>query len=261
MKLRNSVVLITGASSGIGQATARAFARKGASLALCARRVDRLQAVAEQCLADGSPLVTTQRADLRKRDDARAFVAVALRDHERIDVLINNAGLGWSGPLVDMPPDKAAELVETNILGLLWATQAALPAMIAAGRGVIVNISSIVGFRAAPYSAVYSATKHAVTGLSHALRGELSGTGVKVCTVYPAVTTSEFFTVSGGSATGPTYSAEWVANLIVRTARFPRRDAIVFPFRLADLAEPVLGGLIDHVLGEARRKSEPEIVR
>lgn len=259
MRLRNSVVLVTGASSGIGQATSRAFARQGARLALCARRLDRLEAVAEQCRADGSPRVTTARADLRRREDARAFVAAALSDHERVDVLVNNAGLGWSGRLADMPADKAEELVETNILGLVWTIQAALPPMISARRGVIINVSSIAGFRAAPYSALYSATKHAVTGLSHALRGELSGSGVKVCTVYPAVTSSEFFAVSGGRAAGPVYSAEWVAKLIVRTARFPRRDAIVFPYRLADLAEPFLGGLIDHALGEARRKGDPDI--
>ena len=95
-----------------------------------------------------------------------------------------------------------------------------------------------------------------MTGLSHALRGELSGTGIKVCAVYPAVTGSEFFTVSGGRMIGPVYPSEWVANLIVRTARFPRRDAMVFPFRLAHFAEPFLGGLIDHAVGEVRRQAD-----
>ncbi|MDQ6692197.1 MAG: SDR family NAD(P)-dependent oxidoreductase [Candidatus Dormibacteraeota bacterium] len=261
MRLRDSVVLITGASSGIGQATARAFARRGARLALCARRVDRLQAVAEQCRADGSPRVTTTRADLCRREDASAFVAAALRDHDRLDVLVNNAGLGWSGRLLDMPAEKAEELVQVNILGVLWTTQSALPQMIEQGGGVIINVGSIVGFRAAPYSAIYSATKHAVTGLSHALRGELNGTGVKVCTVYPAVTRSEFFSVSGGRESGPVYSADWVARLVVRTARFPRRDAIVFPWRVADLAEPIFGGLIDRVLGMARRRTQIDSTR
>jgi NADP-dependent 3-hydroxy acid dehydrogenase YdfG len=257
VRLKNSVVLITGASSGIGEATALAFAKKGARLALCARRLDRLQSVAKRCREAGSPKVTTKRVDVTQRTEARGFVAAALRDFDRIDILVNNAGLGWAGPLIEMPEEKARALVDTNLLGLVWTTQPALTAMIAANSGVIINVSSISGVRATPYSAVYSATKHAVTGLSHALRGELSGTGVKVCAVYPGVTESEFFSVSGASRVGPVYPAGWVANLIVRTARFPRRDAMVFPFRLAHLAEPFLGGLIDHVTGEMRRKAEP----
>ncbi|MDQ6918472.1 MAG: SDR family NAD(P)-dependent oxidoreductase [Candidatus Dormibacteraeota bacterium] len=261
MRLKNSVVLITGASSGIGEATAMAFAKRGARLALCARRLGRLQAVARRCREAGSPKVTTKRVDVSRRAEARGFVAAALRDFERIDILVNNAGLGWAGPLVEMPEEKARALIDTNLLGVVWTTQAALTAMIAARAGVIINVSSIAGVRATPYSALYSATKHAVAGLSHALRGELSGTGVKVCTVYPAVTASEFFTVSGGRAVGPVYPATWVANLIVRTARFPRRDAMVFPFRVAHFAEPFLGGLIDHVVGEVRRKAEPEAAR
>jgi short-subunit dehydrogenase len=261
MRLKNSVVLVTGASSGIGEATALAFARKGARLALCARRLERLQAVAKRCRDAGSPRVTTKRVDISKRVEARGFVAAALRDFDRVDILINNAGRGWAGPLVEMPEEKARALVDTNILGVVWTSQAAVPAMIAAHAGVIINVSSIAGLRATPYSALYSATKHAVTGLSHALRGELSGTGVKVCAVYPAVTASEFFSVSGGREVGPVYPAAWVANLIVRTARFPRRDAIVFPFRIAHLAEPFLGGLIDHAIGEVRRKAEPDVSR
>ena len=258
MRLKNSVVLITGASSGIGEATALAFAKKGARLALCARRLERLQAVAKRCREAGSPKVTTKRVDVSKGTEARGFIASALRDFDRIDILVNNAGRGWTGPLAEMPEEKARVLVDVNLLGLVWTTQAALAPMIAARSGVIINVSSIAGVRAAPYSALYSATKHAVTGLSHALRGELSGTGVKVCAVYPAVTASEFFSVSGGVAVGPVYPATWVANLIVRTARFPRRDAMVLPFRLAHLAEPFLGGLIDHVAGEMRRKAEPD---
>jgi len=257
LRLKNSVVLITGASSGIGEATALAFARKGARLALCGRRLERLQAVAKRCREAGSPKVTTKRVDVSVRSQARGFVAAALRDFDRVDILVNNAGLGWAGPLVEMPEEKARALLDTNLLGVVWTTQAVLHAMLPARSGVIINVSSIAGVRAAPYSALYSATKHAVTGLSHALRGELSGTGIKVCTVYPAVTATEFFSVSGGREVGPVYPASWVANLIVRTARFPRRDAMVFPFRVAHLAEPFLGGLIDHVAGEVRRQADP----
>src|SRR5712691_9647769 len=258
MRLKGAVVAITGASSGIGEATALAFARQGSRLALGARRLERLNAVAQKCRDHGSPDVSTRRLDIGRRADARAFVAAALRDHERIDVLVNNAGLGWMGRFHEMPEEKVDELVATNLKGVIATTQAALPAMLAQRRGVIINVASVVGFRAAPYSTVYSATKHAVVGLSHALRGELSGTGVKVCVVYPGVTDTEFFE-STEVPVGPMYPATWVANLIVRTAQFPRRDAMVMPLRLAHLAEPLLGGLMDHGLGEARRLKSPHL--
>jgi short-subunit dehydrogenase len=258
VRLKEAVVIVTGASSGIGQATALAFARKGARLALGARRLDRLNVVAKRCLENGSPDVSVRRLDVGHRADAQAFVAAALRDHERIDVLINNAGVGWMGRLHEMPEDKVEELVATNLRGVIATTQAVLPPMLEKRRGVIINVASVVGFRAAPYSAVYSATKHAVVGLSHALRGELSGTGVKVCVVYPGVTKTDFFD-STEAPVGPMYSASWVANLIVRTAQYPRRDAIVMPLRFAHLAEPLFGGLMDHSLGEARRLRSPHL--
>jgi len=116
----------------------------------------------------------------------------------------------------------------------------------------------VLGYRAAPYSAVYSATKHAVAGFSHALRGELSGTGVKVCVVYPSSTETEFFAETEAPI-GPQYPAWWVANAIVRTARFPRRDVMMLPYRAMHLAEPVLGGLLDHAMGEARRMRSPSL--
>jgi len=252
VRLKGAVVAITGASSGIGQATALAFARKGSRLALGARRLDRLNGVAQKCREKGSPDVSTRRLDVGRRTDANAFVASALRDHERIDILVNNAGLGWMGRLHEMPEEKIDELIATNVAGVIATTQAALPSMLERRRGVIINVASVVGFRAAPYSAVYSATKYAVVGLSHALRGELSGSGVKVCVVYPASTNTEFF-ASTEAPIGPQYSAAWVARLIVRTARFPRRDAMVLPYRLVDLVEPIFGGLLDHVIGETRR--------
>jgi short-subunit dehydrogenase len=258
VRLKGAVVAITGASSGIGEATALAFARKGSRLALGARRLDQLNAVAQKCRDSGSPDVSTKRLDVGRRADARAFVASVLRDHERIDVLVNNAGLGWMGRFHEMPDDKVEELVATNLAGVIATTQAALPPMIERRRGVIINVASVLGFRAAPYSAVYSATKHAVVGLSHALRGELSGTGVKVCVVYPSSTRTEFFDDTEAPI-GPQYSASWVARLIVRTARFPRRDAIVLPYRVVQVAEPLFGGLVDHTMGEARRMKSPHL--
>lgn len=249
---------ITGASSGIGEATALAFARRHARLELGARRLERLNAVAEKCRKAGAPEVNVRLVDVGQKAQARAFVAAALRDHERLDVLVNNAGVGWVGAMHRMPEDKVEELIATNLKGVINTTQAVLPWMLERHRGVIVNVASTAGFRASPYAAVYTATKHAVVGYSHALRGELSGTGVKVCVVYPAVTAGTEFFENAGKAIGPQYPASWVANVIVRTARFPRRDAMVLPVRLAHLAEPVFGGLLDHAMGEVRRRSIQE---
>ncbi len=255
MRLKGAVVVITGASSGIGEATAVAFARRGARLELGARRLEKLNAVAQRCRSAGSPEVDVHIVDVGNRASARAFVAAAIRDHERLDVLVNNAGSGWQGRAEEMPEEKLDEVIATNFKGVVNTTQSALPWMIERRRGVIINVASVAGFRPSPYSAVYGATKHAVVGFSHALRGELSGTGVKVCVVYPGVTSgTEFF----GGRKPPiglfTYPAERVANLIVRTARFPRRDAMVAPMRIFHLVEPMLGGLGDHVIGEARRR-------
>jgi NADP-dependent 3-hydroxy acid dehydrogenase YdfG len=256
VRLKGAVVVITGASSGIGEATAIAFARAGAKLELGARRLDKLNSVAQKCRQAGSPDVNVRLLDVGQRGSARAFIAAALRDHERLDVLVNNAGAGWVGRVHQMPEEKVDELIATNFKGVINTTQAALPWMLERRRGVIINVASVAGFRPSPYSAVYGATKHAVVGFSHALRGELSGSGIKVCTVYPGVTSgTEFFKDKEPPIGILQYPATWVANLIVRTARFPRRDAMVVPLRLLHVAEPVLGGLGDHLIGEARRRA------
>ncbi len=255
MRLRGAVVAITGASSGIGAATALAFARHHARLALGARRLARLEAVAARCRQAGAPHVSVHALDVAQKMEADSFITAVVSEHGRLDVLVNNAGVGWAGRLESMPEAKIEQLVGTNLKGVVYTVQAALPWMLEQRSGVIINVASVAGFRASPYSAVYSATKHAVVGLSHALRGELSGTGVKVCVVYPGVTGGTEFFREAGKALGPQYPASWVANLIFRTARRPRRDAMVAPLRLAHLAEPVLGGMLDHALGEIRRRN------
>ena len=195
--------------------------------------------------------------DVGQRASARGFIAASIRDYERLDVLVNNAGAGWIGRAEQMPEDKVDELIATNFKGVVNTTQAALPSMIERRTGVIINVASVAGFRPSAYSAVYGATKHAAVGFSHALGGELSGTGVKVCVVYPGVTAGTEFHTGKPPIGLVQYSASWVANLIVRTARYPRRDAMVAPLRIFHLLEPIFGGLGDHVIGEARRRDLP----
>jgi len=201
-----------------------------------------------------------QVVDVGQKAQARAFIASAIRNFDRLDILVNNAGIGWWGRLHQMPEEKVDEMIATNLKGVINTTQAALPWMLEKHRGLIINVASVAGFRASPYAAVYAATKHAVVGFSHALRGELSGSGVKVCVVYPYFTGGTEFFADGVRAIGPQFPAWWVANLIVRTARFPRRDAMVFPMRFATLAEPVFGGLLDHAIGEIRRRNWPDLI-
>src|SRR5579885_1736155 len=225
-RLRDAAILITGASSGIGEATALAFARRRARLALCARRLEPLRSVALRCHKAGAADVLVRTADVGHPGEARAFVLAALAAFERVDVLINNAGVGWHGRFETMPEATLTEILVTNVLGAMWTTQAALPAMLGARSGVIVNVAWVVGVRAMPYSAVYSASKHALVGFSHALRGELSGTGVKVCTVHPGTTSTGFF--RGREPEGLiAQSPQWVARTIVRAVRWPRRDVYV----------------------------------
>lgn len=251
-------MVLTGASSGIGEATAIEFARRGARLAICARRFDRLQAVAQHCRAAGAPEVVVRVVDVSRPAEARGFVAAALSVFDSIDVLVNNAGVGWRGRFHDMPEAELVQMLNTNVLGAMATTQAVLPAMLAAGAGVIVNVASVVGFRSMPYSAVYSASKHALLGLSHALRGELTGTGVKVCVVCPSTTRTAFFRGERPGGLMP-HSPRWVARAVVRTARWPRRDVIILPYRVVDFAEPIIGGLLDHALGEVRRIQDPRL--
>ena len=156
-------MVITGASSGIGAATALAFAKRGARLELAARRLDKLNEVAERCRHAGSPDVNVRQVDVAERAEARALVAGVLRSHERLDVLVNNAGVGWMGRLQHMPDKKVDELIAVNVKTVVTTTQAVLPWMLDRRRGVIINVASVAGFRASPYSAVYTATKHAVT--------------------------------------------------------------------------------------------------
>ncbi|MEA2351982.1 MAG: hypothetical protein QOJ14_396, partial [Thermoleophilaceae bacterium] len=183
-RLDGRVVAITGASSGIGEATALALAGEGAAVALGARREDRIGALAERIESDGGRAAAI-RVDVADEADAHAFVRGA---HERLgglDVLINNAGVMLLGPIEGAPTDQWRQMVEVNVLGLLYCTQAALPIMREAGGGHIVNISSVAGRVGNPGSAVYNATKWGVVGFSEALRKEAAPSKIRVTCIEP----------------------------------------------------------------------------
>jgi NADP-dependent 3-hydroxy acid dehydrogenase YdfG len=185
--LAGRVAAITGASSGIGEATALALSRAGATVALGARRGNRLEEVAASI--DGPSSV--HEVDVTDEDQARGFIADAHRDHGRLDVLVNNAGVMLLGPVDGADVSEWRRMLEVNLWGLLICTHAALPLLAQSGGGDVVNISSVAGRRADAGAAVYNMTKFGVHAFSEALRQEALHTGVRVTIVAPGFVETE----------------------------------------------------------------------
>jgi short-subunit dehydrogenase len=247
---RGRVALVTGASSGIGAATARAFAGAGLRVALCARRKDRLEQLAAELTARGSE-ATVHAVDVTDALAVRAMVDEVAARWGRLDVLVNNAGRGFSATLEQTTTEELRALMELNVVAVLGATQAALPIMRRQGSGHVINISSIVGRRAVPYRAAYSATKFALGALSEALRVELTGTGIAVTLVYPIRTDgTEFHEAEVQKVRwrpmGPVQSAERVARAILSCVRRPRLEVYPYwPLRILAVMSVIAPGLVD----------------
>jgi NADP-dependent 3-hydroxy acid dehydrogenase YdfG len=188
--LSDQVVAVTGASSGIGQATALACARAGAAVALAARRADRIDELAGQIADDGGRAIAIA-TDVGDEGQARRFVERAHAELGRLDVLVNNAGVMLLGPIEDAPTDEWREMVHANIFGVLYCTHAALPLMRAQGSGHIVNVSSVAGRFARAGSGVYNLTKFGVGAFSEALRQEVAPSGLRVTLIEPGAVSTE----------------------------------------------------------------------
>jgi NADP-dependent 3-hydroxy acid dehydrogenase YdfG len=188
--LEGSVVAITGASSGIGEATALACAAAGASVALAARRADRIEALARRIEDDGGRAVALP-TDVGDERHARAFVEHAYVRFGRLDALVNNAGVMLLGPVEGADTDDWRRMIDANVLGLLYCTHAALPVMRSQGGGHIVNVSSVAGRVTAAGSAVYNLTKWGVTAFSDALRQEALHSDIRVTVVEPGAVSTE----------------------------------------------------------------------
>lgn len=188
--LEGRAAAITGASSGIGEATALALAGAGASVALGARRTDRIEALADR-ISDGGGRAVAIEVDVSDEAQADAFVRSA---HERLgglDVLINNAGVMLLGPVEGADTDEWRRMVDVNLLGLLYCTHAALPLMREGGGGHVVNVSSVAGRHARAGAAVYNLTKFGVTAFSEALRQEALHSDIRVTCVEPGFVETE----------------------------------------------------------------------
>ena len=251
-------VIVTGASSGIGTAIAQLLAAKGATVWAVGRneaRLDRLAGAAEGA-------IVPFRCDLTVGDDRAALVEAA----GPVDVLVNNAGLGWIGPLREMPEDAVRTLFDLNVLGLIDLTQRVLPGMRERRRGHVVNVASLAAYVAIPPLTVYAATKFAVLGFTEGLRRELALSGVTASVVNPGPIATEFFARATGSEPGDDDTlvgpgTGWVARAVLRSIRrrhVPGYQVIAVP-RVLGVARiatiPGIGRLVGTV-GLAARRSD-----
>jgi len=242
-ELNGRVCVVTGASSGIGEATARAFAAGGAKVALLARRTDRVQEIADELGETALPL----QADVRDLEGLQAAAGQIREKFGRVDCLVNNAGVMLNSPFRAGLVDEWRTMVETNLLGVLYATHAFVDDL-CDGGGDVVNISSVAGRKARPSSNVYASTKHAVTGWSDALRQELLEFDVRVICVEPGAAATELTDHISHEQTreevaalytgGPEIlTAEDVASLIRYAVTAPERvsinEVLVRPLRQA----------------------------
>jgi short-subunit dehydrogenase len=230
------VVIITGASSGIGAATARRLARDGWRLTLAARREDRLKQVAADVEALGGEALIVL-TDVRKYADIQRLVQATLDRWGRIDVLLNNAGVGHDGPLINIKPEKIRDEIHINLVAIIECARAVLPAMLHQESGHIINVASIAGLIATPGSSIYSASKFGVNGFSDALHREMLGTGIRVSAFCPGFTPSEISpqlkAIAEGRPDAPSFPGlmpvTYVADQIARLIRRPRLRVIIPP--------------------------------
>jgi short-subunit dehydrogenase len=243
--LKGKVAVVTGASSGIGAATARELALRGASVVLASRAMDKLEALQRG--------ISASETDVSDKDSVEAMVGRAVGELGSLDVLVNNAGLGLSGRITEVRTEDVRHVFEVNAIGPLNCIQSALVHMGKGGR--IINVSSVVGRRAIPKVGAYCASKFALNALSDALRVEVAETGVSVTSVYPGTTRTSFRENSrrtrdekrGWRPKGVT--PERVAQRIAEAAEKGPRDVYVtIPDRLFVIGVTLLPGLADRVL-------------
>ena len=250
--LKGKVAVVTGASSGIGEATARTLAERGAAVVLAARNEEKLEFLAREISAAGDRALAV-RTDVAEENSVGTMVERAVEEFGYLDVLVNNAGLGLSGRVEELRAGDLRYLFEVNLVGPLRCIQAALPNMRRGGR--IINVSSVVGKRAIPKVGGYCATKFALNALSDALRVEIADRGIEVTSVYPGTTRTSF---RGNSRRTKSEERGWrpkgvmpekVAEKIVDAAEKGGRDVyITLPDRVFVAGTMLAPGIFDRLL-------------
>jgi NAD(P)-dependent dehydrogenase (short-subunit alcohol dehydrogenase family) len=267
--LAHRVVVVTGASSGIGRATAHEFARHGCRLVLAARREHALADAAAECRARGAQAVyvPTDMTDAAAVDD---LARIATETFGGIDVWVNNAGVLMLGRFDQEPPEDFRQVIETNLFGYVNGARAVMPHFLKRGEGVLINNASIAGHLGQPYSAAYVTSKYAIRGFTVALRQDYQDVpGIKICAVSPSSIDTPIwqhaanYTGQAYRALHPTYDPYAVARTIVSLARHPRREAVVGTMGqimvrqhalMPDMTERMMGWMTR----KAAMRSEPE---
>lgn len=245
MDLRNAVVIITGASSGIGAATAREIARQGARVVLAARRAQELQTLADEITAQGGQALAVA-ADVTDSESIERLVRTTIDTYGRIDVLINNAGINKGYPLADVPERELEQIIDVNLTGPARVTRAVIPHMQQQRSGIIMNVGSIAGEVAT--NSLYSATKFGIRGLTDALRRELRADNIKLVLIAPGFIRTPLTTGVKLPMPGP----EAVALAIARAIRFPHRRVVVpWPYLPIMYIAKLLPWLADAIVGSS----------
>jgi short-subunit dehydrogenase len=234
-KLQDSVVVITGASSGIGRATALKYAHAGANLVLAARRKNVLKEVAEECQRQGTQAVVVE-TDVSNENEVERLTEKAINKFGRIDIWINNAGVATFGRFDESPIEEHRQVIETNLMGVIYGSHAALKQFRKQGDGILINVSSYDGRGSAPYHASYVASKHGVRGLGMSIRQELwanNEKSIRVCTVMPVSIDTPFFQHAANHMgkpvlpIPPVYDVEEAANTLLSLATKPKDEVMV----------------------------------
>ncbi len=255
-KLRGTTVVITGATSGIGRATALEFVKAGARVVVAGRRAERLNELVSEIEAKGGAALAV-RADVAVQVEVEKLIEQAIERFGRIDTLVNNAGVALAAKFTEQSIADFRQVMEVNFWGAVYACKAVVPQMRhQPGGGVIINVSSILGKRGMPFETAYCASKFALAGFSEALRAEVMSEGIEVSTIFPGAVETEIFEAAANQ-TGlemphfiPKFPATQMARVIVQDARFPQPEVVMALDAMAiNFFNRFAPGLMDIALG------------